>query len=380
MDIINKLKKILYSLATDKKDGLIYLPIKIILLFLSFIYYWIVKWISYCYDAGIFSQTRLPRKVISIGNITVGGVGKTPIVELIAKLIKENNNKRPVILTRGYMTSSVAGINIIKKGIKEGVNHKQRRYKIVSDEACMLKKKLSHDIPILVGPDRINNASNFLKKHKADIFILDDGFQHRKLFRDMDIVAIDTTNPWGNGFLIPRGILREPISALKRADIFMLTKTDLGIHNLEYIKKEIHKIANGVPVVETIHRPICLKYLSSHQERPLKYIKGKKIAALAGIGDSLSFKKTLEGIGCIIEKNFFFIDHYIYNIKDIDYLHEQCCLENINIIVTTAKDAVKLQRFISNFKNIAVFYLEIEIYITKGKDILVERINHLLQC
>ncbi len=377
MDIINKLKKVLYSLATDKKNSLIYLPIKIILLFLSFIYYLIVKWISYCYDAGIFSQTRLPSKVISIGNITVGGVGKTPIVELIARLIKENNKKNPVILTRGYMAGRAS---VIKKGTKEGVNYKQRQYKIVSDEACMLKEKLNYDIPIIVGPNRINNAINFLKNYEADIFILDDGFQYRKLFRNMDIVAVDTTNPWGNGFLMPRGILREPISALKRADIFILTKTDLGIHNIEYIKRKLHEIANGIPIVETIHKPICLKELSSKLEESLEYVKGKKIAALASIGDSLSFKKTLEGIGCIIEKNFFFIDHYIYNINDIDYICSQCCLENVNIIITTEKDAVKLHKYSCYFKNIVIFYLEIEIYITKGKDVLIERINHLLQC
>ena len=258
-------------------------------------------------------QYRLGRPVVSVGNITVGGTGKTPLVVKIAQIYKQNKLK-PVILTRGYMGRGAAG------------NNKQ------SDEAAMMREILP-DVPILSGADRIKNAEQFLKNNQADVFILDDGFQHWRLARDLDIVAIDATNPRGNGRLLPRGILREPLAALRRANLLILTKVDPGREQTGLIRKRLAAIRmRAAKLIETVHRPARLMDLKTGMSRELETIAGQRVCAVCSLGAPAAFAATLTQLGAKIQKAFNFADHYVYNTTDIRGILEHCRRDHIGIV------------------------------------------------
>jgi len=353
------MKQFLYRVATDQIQGRGSALVKIVLWFLSLVYSFFVMLWTLFYNIGILKKYRLPTRVISIGNLTVGGVGKTPLVEFIAKVC-QSKNIRAVILTRGYMGNRTV----------DG-----RR---TSDEALMLEKELS-GVPILVGSDRVQNARSYLKHNNADVFLLDDGFQHLKLSRDLDIVAIDATNPWGNGFLLPRGILREPKSALKRAQMFVLTKTDLGIKHLTEIKEELQLISPETLIIETIHQPVCFVDARSGETVDLELVREKRICAVSSIGSPDSFMQTLKKLGADIGKHFSFMDHHNYQREDVVSIGKTCLNLGITKIVTTEKDCVKLKHFFDVIPDqIRVLSLKIRIVITNGEEKFLERIANIL--
>ena len=318
------------------------------------------------YQKGFLKQHRLSVPVISIGNITLGGVGKTPLVEMLATILKDEGF-RTVILTRGYMDA------------KDTSDTSKTAGSVDSDEAQMLKESLE-DVPVLVGRDRITNARTFLKKERADVFILDDGFQHWRLARDLDVVAIDATSPWGNGSLIPRGILREPLSALSRAGIFVLTKTDFGAHNVEPIRTQLKAIEPQALIVETVHEPQHLIDLNTQKSLTIASLVQRNVCCLSGLADNMSFQKTITCLGAIVQKNFSFPDHHVYESSDIERIVNYCREEKCDTVVTTQKDAVKLKEFLKNFQasGISVLVLRIKIVLTKGKDKFLERIHSVL--
>ncbi len=350
-------KEYLLKLATDEAKGILAAFVKALLLLLSVIYGLCVRIILFCYKVGIFKRHSLERPVVSVGNITLGGVGKTPVVLLIAQFLKEKKLK-PAILTRGYM----------------GKEFGQPRGQ--SDEADLLKESLE-DVPVFVGKDRFALGQEGLKNHPIDVFLLDDGFQHWRLKRDLDIVLIDAAQPFGNGCLIPRGILREPLSSLRRADIFVLTKTDLGKENLERIKAALSKINPRAPLVESIHKPVSL-IDANDVPRELSLVKGKSVAALCSIGDPQSFENLLRDLGADIKQKFIFMDHHVYTREEIKVLVAVCLAQKTDILITTQKDAVKLRRFKEEFLTVNMFSLKIQIEITKGQDEFFSRLHRVL--
>src|SRR3989344_3685960 len=192
------MRKYFYSLMTDRIHTPVAKAIQGVLWLFSILYGVVVRALVLIYKFRLAPSCRLGKPVISIGNITLGGVGKTPLVECVVRFLKDKGLE-PVVLIRGYGADKQVG----------------------SDEAKLLEESLP-GIPVLVGANRVKNARDFLTRNAADVFVLDDGFQHWRLRRDLDIVAINATNPFGNRHLLPRGILREPLSALRRADIFVL--------------------------------------------------------------------------------------------------------------------------------------------------------------
>ena len=326
--------------------------------FLSLAYGLGINFILFCYRAGWLKKHRLPRPVISIGNLTWGGVGKTPFVLWLAKELKTKNLK-PVILTRGYMAKT------------ENKNHP-------SDEAKMIEEVLK-DVPVVVGKNRMARAHQFLQNNDTDVFILDDGFQHWGLARDLDVVLVDATNPFGNGHLIPRGILREPLTSLKRADIVCLTKTDLAKDRIVSLKNNLKKISSKLLIGETVHQGERLKDICSAAVYELSILNNRKIACLCGIGDPSSFELILEKLGAQVVKKFLFMDHHIYAREEISQILEECLKENIQTVVTTDKDAVKIasfQKFIN--EKISILSLQIDISFIKGKDEFLDRVYHLV--
>ena len=358
------MKKYLYQLATDQSNGPLDQILKFFLWMLSLIYglaVFVVK--------SMTRVTHLPKPVISVGNLTMGGVGKTPLVEFIAEYILLNPNfanaksglkqLKPAILTRGYIPSA------LQSKMSE------------SDEVAMLKKKFPQ-VPIVAGPNRAQRAQDFLKENAADIFILDDGFQQWGLFRNLNILTVDATNPWGNGHLIPRGILREPLSSIKQADIIVLTKTDLGRKNMAALKQVIRNFNASVPIVEAVHKPVKFTDPLSEQTFDLSFIKNQKICFFCGIGDPLSLEEMLKNLGAHVAKSFIFEDHHVYSAQEISVIHEYCQRQAIGIIVTTDKDAVKLKNLLSGQdKRITFLSLSIVLSIVEGKEVLFERINSL---
>ncbi len=353
------MKKFLYLIATDQINGGAIFVLKGFLWIVSKVYGALIGLRGVFYKVGLFKYHNLSVPVVSVGNLTVGGVGKTPLVEFIARMLKENG-VQPVVLMRGYMDQGLDG-----QGQK-------------SDEAAMLRNMLS-DIPVLIGADRVKNAEAFSKENKADIFLLDDGFQHWRISRQLDIVVIDVTDPWGNGHLLPRGILREPKNALLRGGIFVLTKTDFGAENLEALKQDLGKINSKALIIETIHKPVSLSDLCSGEDLDLSLLKAQKIIAVCGIGSPESFMKTLTKLDAEIDRQVAFMDHHCYEKSDTTHIVKLCQDTGVSTVVITEKDAVKLKFFVHMFPdNIRVLSLKIKISIISGEDQFLERINRIL--
>ena len=349
------MREYFYHLVTDQIKTPIAQMIKCVLWILSLIYGLAVRSILIGYAWGLFKKQRLSKPVISIGNITLGGTGKTPLVELIAQYLRIENIK-PVILTRGWMPES---------------GHE-------SDEARQLTESLK-GIPVVVGADRFRSGIKALEQYPVDVFFLDEGFQHWRLERDMDIVTIDASRPFGNGHFLPRGILREPLSSLRRASLFVLTKTDLGQKNIEMIRARLSEINPTAPIIETIHGPLDFVDLRTEQVRTLSYVQRKLICSFCGIADPVSFEQYLKNLGVNFRNNFVFMDHHIYKRRDIQAMVKFCRANNIYTLVTTQKDSVKIKAFRQDIdKDIEVLSLRIKIWIVQGENEFFKRISGLL--
>lgn len=297
---------------------------------------------------------RLNCKVISVGNITLGGTGKTSLVEFVARYLKQRGHK-VAILTRGYKRKT------------SNFELRTSNYETMGDEPCMLLNKLG-DIPVIVDADRIRGAKRAIEEHSADTVILDDGFQQWRIIKNLEIVAIDTTNPFGNRHMIPRGILREPLSSLKRADIFVLTKTNLG-KDVEAIRDYLSKLNPESIIIESQHLPIVFYNINNPEEvLNIDILKGKSAALFSGIGDPASFENTVAGLGIKPALTFRFIDHHRYTKEDLDKIFAAAQEKNINTVITTEKDAVRLAPRQAATGNRQIFVLRIELKVTKNED------------
>lgn len=346
-----ELQKYFYNVMTDKAQGRSADILKPSLAVLSFFYGLLTQIVYWCHQKSILTAYGLKQPVVSIGNITVGGVGKTPLVEYVAKFFKHERVK-PTILIRGYMGELKRDSFLTED----------------SDEAALLKQNLP-GVPVLVGRNRLRNALNVPEKEKPDVFILDDGFQHWSLKRDLDIVVIDSTNPFGNRYVLPRGILREPLQALERADLFVLTKTKLGEENVPMIRMQLKKINPLAPIVETIHQPFAAQDLKNPaQESDLFPFAGREVCVFCSIGDPASFLRTLRAYSIKAVKAFEFMDHHRYTREDMENIAQFCRENNIETVMTTQKDAVKVMDYLDVFDfKVNIICVKIAIRITRGE-------------
>jgi len=339
---------------------------------LSRFYYLAVKVRWLIYILGIARQTKLPCTIVSVGNITWGGTGKTPAVIMIAKLLAEMG-KRVTVLSRGYgrrkKKDKKSGIEIVSDG--KGAILSSRE---VGDEAYLLSKNLD-DVPIIVGKNRIQSGKYAIERFASEVVVLDDGFQYWPLDRDIDIVTIDSINPYGNGYLIPRGQLREPISHLSRAHIFLLTRTDfVSREGLDRIIGNLERLNPNSIIIESVHRPKYLQGYFSGEKKGLDFIKDRRVVAFSSIGSPYSFEKTLEELGAKIVKIFRFPDHYSYSRRDLREIESiwGTDLEKGDIFaVTTEKDGVRLERIFSSEADRVfweVWILKVELEIVRGEE------------
>jgi len=232
------MERYLYSLATDRSRGFIAAIIKFFLFLASAIYGLVIRALIFLYR---LSPCRLGCKVISVGNITLGGTGKTSLVKVIAGYLQQRGHK-VAILTRGYKRKKITNYEL-----------RITNYENMGDEPYMLQMSLA-DIPVIVDSNRVRSANRAISEYGTDTVIFDDGLQQWRIKKDLEIVTIDATNPFGNLHMIPRGILREPLSCLKRADVFVLTKTNLNA-DLESIKDILNKLNPSGLIIESIHQP-----------------------------------------------------------------------------------------------------------------------------
>ena len=341
----------IYALMTDRRQGPLDAVAKFFLWLLSLGYGAAARGTQALYALKILPSFRPPKPVISVGNITVGGAGKTPLVLAIVQALMARQ-LRVAILTRGHMP---AGQNTF------------------SDEARMLQERLP-DVPVLTGADRRTSIQEFLKNHVVDVFVCDDALQHWPLQRDLDVAVIDAVNPFGNGHLLPRGVLREPLSALKRAQIMVLTKTDHPKANPEDLRRKLYSINPQALIVESRH--VSRHCVDVYQKTvyDLSHLSGLSVVGFCAIGDPNSFRQNLEETGLKVANIFGFMDHHVYTEQDLAMVRRWAQDNSVQVVVTTHKDAVKLAAFEKFWQGFRVYYLQIELEITHGKNVFLDRI------
>jgi len=353
------LKEYYLSILYGQQSGFIAALIKSTLSTLTYPYLAVLNTRNILYKKGIVESTRLPVKVISIGNITTGGTGKTPLVEFMARYLLEKN-KKVAILSRGY----------------GGNNPLQKNNDNVNDECLILRENLQ-DVPVFAGKDRVSNGEKAIREFGVDCLLLDDGFQHLKLKRDLDIVVIDSLNPFGGESLIPRGSLREPLKNLRRADLFIISHCNQSKEQtIKSLYTKLNHINNDAPVCESIHRPVHIENITDGSILGSEWLKGKRIYGLSAIGNPESFTYTLKELGADLIKHRKFYDHHNYNREEIiDVISEAKSL-NADAIVVTQKDIVKIRNM--DIKGFNILSLKIEMQITKGIKLYEEAIDSVL--
>jgi tetraacyldisaccharide 4'-kinase len=352
----------IYNLATDKHKGLVAGIVKSFLYCLSLLYGLVVKVLVFIYHLKPY---RLNCKVISVGNITLGGTGKTSLVALIAQYLKQKGHK-VAILSRGYK--------------RKVTSHKSQvtSHETMGDEPYMLKMNLG-DMPVVVDTNRIRAAKLAIHNYGADTVILDDGLQQWRIKKDLEIVTIDATCPFGNRKLIPRGILREPLSSLKRADVFILTKTNLNPDN-QNIKDFLSSINPQSLIVESTHSPLGFYRLDDKDGfLGLEALAGENVTLISGIADPDSFQNLIVSLGINIGLFFRFPDHHNYAKEELDRIIKNSKDKNIDTIITTEKDAVRLSPYLlpTTYYLLNFLVLRVELKMTKDEQGFYNRLLRL---
>ena len=304
-----------------------------IFLFPLALFYWgIIFWRNLFYNIGVFVSRSLPCKVISIGNITIGGTGKTPAVIYFAKLLN-NHGKSVAVLSRGYGRSTT-GTVVVSTGGKN-----IESWQKVGEEAVLLAEKLP-EIPLVVDENRYRGGIYIVKYFNPDVIILDDGFQHRTLDRDLDIALLNSNQAGITYKLLPYGLLREPWHHLKRADITILTKT-----NIKRPSHFIHNKLKSLKIVSYNSKIVSSESLIGAEGSiiSINAIQNERSIAVSGIGDSRGFELLLEKLGLNILEHISFNDHHHYGKPDLITIKTMMDKKEAKFVVTTEKDLIKLR-------------------------------------
>lgn len=316
---------------------------------LAFIYGSALKFWKASYEWFPARKKRVNARVISVGNITWGGTGKTPLTVKLAQALSEEG-KKVAVLTRGYG----------------------------QDEVQELRKKLP-GIPVVVGRDRIKTAREAIEKHGAQVLILDDGFQHIRLKRDLDVVTLNSTEPFGPGGLLPLGTLREPLQALTRANIFVLTKCSVGSKNLHWIKQKLNEVKPNAVIFEANHQPLGYEDPMKKRRMDVNGLRQRKVGALSGIGDPYSFEKTVEFLGGEILLAARYDDHHAFSESEVLGFVKQCRDIGLREAVTTEKDYFRIRPILEkrsqDLQGFTFWILQIEFQVNDEEDLIRRCIN-----
>ncbi|MCE9603665.1 MAG: tetraacyldisaccharide 4'-kinase [Planctomycetia bacterium] len=307
---------------------------------------------NWLYDTGRAASHAVAVPVVCIGNLTLGGTGKTPLVEWIARRLRERD-VRVSIVSRGY-------------GVEAGARN---------DEAIELEEKLP-DVPHLQNVDRVEGARMAIEEFESQVVLLDDGFQHRRLRRDLDVVLIDALEPFGFGHVFPRGLLREPLAGLKRAGVVVLSRADL-VEPAERsrIREVVRRYEAGAAWCEVRHAPRSLLD-SAGAESSLETLRGRRVLGFCGIGNPEGFRRTLAGLGCELVAFREFADHHAYERADVDMLAQAAREAQAEMLVCTHKDLVKLRLDLLAGKPLKAVVVGVEFL--SGEADLLRRLEQLL--
>ena len=344
---------------------------------LSGIFYVLVLLRLWLYKHGIIRANTLGCQVISVGNVTVGGTGKTPIVETFSRSLQEKGRK-VAILSRGYKSR--------KTPLWEKILKKEERLpRVVSDgERLLLNSDMAGDEPymlasnlrevaVLVDKDRVKSGKYAICKLGCDTLVLDDGFQYLGLRHRLDIVLVDYTNPFGYGHVLPRGLLREPMRHLKRAGFIFITKCPL--EGAPELKKKLRELNPHAEISECRHTSKYIQNVYTRERLGLDAIEGRKVATISGIAVPEGFEEGVRRLGAEIVHSAQYADHHRYTQQEIIETINQAVVDGAEMIVTTEKDAVRFPRI--ERCDLPVLYLRVEIEMLSGSEAFNDWIDRI---
>jgi tetraacyldisaccharide 4'-kinase len=345
---------------------------------------WVLHALSWIYGGIVAARLALYRSrtyhaespgcpVISIGNLTVGGTGKTPVVEMLARALQKGGRK-VAILSRGYKSvpkpfwvrlyekfSKKKGV-FMPRVVSDGVSLLLDS-QIAGDEPFMLASNL-RGVVVLVDRDRNKSAVHAVREFGADVIILDDGYQYLRMRRTFEIALIDRQAPFGNEYMLPRGTLREPPKNLRRATHIFITKS--GVDDNADLIRRIRLHNRTADIIECTHRPVILRNFTTGETEPLSFLRGLKVGAICGIAVPASFESALEELGAEICVSKSYTDHHRYTTKEIEGFIRRCGKRGLDAILTTEKDAVRIPRILE--PEVPIYYLRVEIQILRGRE------------
>src|SRR5882757_7991908 len=341
---------------------------------LSFVYVRIVQLRLFLYRKRVFRERALGCLVISIGNLTVGGTGKTPIVEKFARAL-QSGGRRVAILSRGYKS--------VPRPSKRGLLARLRNTnanppRIVSDGQSLLLDSLTagdepymlahnlKDVIVLVDKDRVKSGIMAIDKWNVDTLLLDDGLQYLHLKHRLDIVLIDRQAPFGNEFLLPRGTLREPPRNLRRASYIFITK-NTGQSN-DLLIKRIRRYNRTAEIIECAHRPLYLQNIYTGERLTLDRLRGAFIGSICAIAAPESFEGALKNLGANVDLSLRYIDHHYYTEAELRSFMNRCIRRDLAMIITTEKDAVRMPRLPEADVKVPIYFMRVEIEILSGHE------------
>lgn len=314
-------------------------PVRKGLCWVAWSYGLIIRFRLWCYRKGWLTATRLPCLVVSVGNLTVGGTGKTPVVILLTERLL-TKGRRVAILSRGYKRTGKAPHLLVSDGSRILVGLSE-----AGDEPFLMAQRCPPAI-VAVGADRVALGRWVLEQHPVDCIILDDGFQHRSLHRDVDLVLLDATDAAGLDALLPSGRLREPLKELGRASAVMITRAD-SRQDVEAIHSRLRAVACPYEdAIEVVFRPESFLAIVSRERQPVEWGRKKKAWLVSGIGNSRSFRRSAESVGIEVLGETAFGDHHRYNHSEIEKIRDNVWRTGSEIVLTTEKDGGKLSPFL----------------------------------
>ena len=346
--------------------------LRVVLYLLSYVYRGIVQLRLWLYRKRFLRERTLGCLVISIGNLTVGGTGKTPVVEKFARALQAGG-RRVAILSRGYKSKKLPLLKRIWTSLTSRQPYKPR---IVSDgRAILLDSRMAGDEPymlavnlkdviVLVDKNRVASGLYAIDEMGCDTLLLDDGMQFLRLKHRLEIVLVDRQAPFGNEYLLPRGTLREPAGNLRRASYIFITKsTPQG--NEELIKR-IRKYNRTAEIIECSHEPRYIEHVTTGEQLPLSWLRGKHVGALSAIAAPKSFEDGLKRLGAKVELTRHFADHHRFTEREITGFLKRCGNWALDAVITTEKDYVRFPRLTT--QEVPIYFLRVEIEIFSGAD------------
>jgi len=368
---LEQLEEFGIDVVLERRHGVRASVLRGILYGLSFVYDRLVQVRLYFYRKRLFRERALGCLVISIGNLTVGGTGKTPIVEKFARALQAGG-RRIAILSRGYKSvprkrkwfSWLRGDFDPPRVVSDGKSLLLDSL-IAGDEPYMLAHNLK-DVIVIVDKDRVKSGRFAIDKWQVDTLLLDDGFQYLHLKHRLDMVLVDRQAPFGNEFLLPRGTLRERPRNLRRASYIFVTK-NTGEPNFELMRR-IRRYNRTAEVIECAHKPLYLENVFTGERLPLDALRDAFVGSLCAIAAPESFEKALEKLGAYVDLAKRYIDHHYYTEAELISFLNRCIRRDLAMIVTTEKDSVRMPRLSEAELKVPIYFLRVEIEILSGHE------------